>query len=688
MKNIFVYQYKFDSPVEQPNSWNLVQTYLKAQIENSLRFWTKEDILLVTNFEFSYKNVTNIKFDFNNCTLMLSKAHALKFLIQNKHINDTEIWLHDLDSFQDYSMTFPVKNISGLVPHEKKNMKGQAHAPFHGGSQFHRIPECIDFIEKIIEASQVPLYSEECCIGNYYSKTQEIEMLDARYSITMKLFNEKLEYTTPPFVALHIKPHRKEYWDFFCTTNNPLKKRLISDQLLELILKYFPNKTTSNKEMIFILGSGKCNLKTCENMILQQNPNIKQSNIKPEEWALCDFRHYYSQLLNNLYLMKTDSNIVINCGHFFICYVESILYKYPNSKFICIKGDKKNTIKKFLKDKTNYWENENISENYAKLFFPKYSDSIEIAAEKYWNHYYEIATQLEKNNPNFKIFNEQDVFDHPEIICKFIKTPFVNKQFIEKEDQFFCKTTTHFNCNVFSKIENHKIYSKITVQNGEFLYYLFGKKWNEIYDLNINKDFREKNPNPNLIKPNSYIYIPIEYHGMTAPFGFRIDMEKASSQRGIYIECGAGKGNQLVAVRNALKEFQFYAFEANPFLIEELRNATKPFDNIQIINCAVWSKNGNTTLFPGRGRSELGSTLLKGKLTGQVDYEKGVQVQSINFGEWIIKKFKPNEYIVIHCNIEGSEYEIINSLYENNALEYINELLNYILINSTMIWTI
>ena len=78
---------------------------IKIQIDNSLDLgWKREDILLVTNFNYKYNGVKSLVISNSNyCTFNhpVSKINAICCLFEKKLIKKGETyWFHDLDAFQ------------------------------------------------------------------------------------------------------------------------------------------------------------------------------------------------------------------------------------------------------------------------------------------------------------------------------------------------------------------------------------------------------------------------------------------------------------------------------------------------------------------------------------------------------------------------------------------------------------
>ena len=80
------------------NRFNDYKEYVRAQIDNSFSLgWKKKDIILATNFDYSYRGVNSVKFDFD-CDFCLtgSKTFAIVKLFEAGLIKRNS-WLHDLD---------------------------------------------------------------------------------------------------------------------------------------------------------------------------------------------------------------------------------------------------------------------------------------------------------------------------------------------------------------------------------------------------------------------------------------------------------------------------------------------------------------------------------------------------------------------------------------------------------------
>ena len=105
MKNLLVYispTGSFDNP--HPDLCNDAGVLVKVQIDNSLGLgWRKEDIMLVTNFNYEYNGVkaTVLKdVEFFDRKPQASKINAIIELFEKEYIKDELYWFHDLDAYQ------------------------------------------------------------------------------------------------------------------------------------------------------------------------------------------------------------------------------------------------------------------------------------------------------------------------------------------------------------------------------------------------------------------------------------------------------------------------------------------------------------------------------------------------------------------------------------------------------------
>ena len=141
--------------------------------------------------------------------------------------------------------------------------------------------------------------------------------------------------------------------------------------------------------------------------------------------------------------------------------------------------------------------------------------------------------------------------------------------------------------------------------------------------------------------------------------------------RKIFIDAGAYNGDSIDAfrkMRSDADEFEIYAFEPNPAYKIEL-----DAKDVIVIEKAVWIEDGYVDFYIGE-HDGTGSTLIKGKTSGEVNYKAPQQTLGVDFNNWIKETFDPNDYIIVKMDIEGAEFEVIPHMMEGESILYISQL--------------
>jgi len=216
-----------------------------AQLENSLQIgWKPEDILLVTNFEFSFKGIKPVRFDLNESCLTGSKIFALKALFDNGMINE-ETWAHDLDCWQTVSFDFPEFKDIGIATYSSSK--------FNGGSVFVR-PESHDIINKIAEEITKNNEPREEPTINRILKSEEYE---PRTTVVSNSYNvgcsglvvryERAIKDCGITRCVHMHPENRIAFDSMFRDRNRLGKIVATRRLYDLFMKFFGEKIKTFK---------------------------------------------------------------------------------------------------------------------------------------------------------------------------------------------------------------------------------------------------------------------------------------------------------------------------------------------------------------------------------------------------------------------------------------------------------
>jgi len=250
VKNVIIY-----IKVEEASykTHDKIVNYLQAQIDNSLEFgWNPSDLIIITNFEFEYKNVKNI-FPTNLCdyNIWANKFYISKELLE-KYFKD-DIWLHDYDVWQIDNFQFPKFNgmFAGCLYDD-------SHPNWNGGSFFftkNSLP-LLTYIQEYYELNRHIIskmddgrgpkwFSDELVVSELRripEITNLFYTLSPQYNLGMTLFNTRYKCATKPIKMIHVKLFdNKEYSKFI---ENSKELNLIPIGLQKIIETY--SKKISN----------------------------------------------------------------------------------------------------------------------------------------------------------------------------------------------------------------------------------------------------------------------------------------------------------------------------------------------------------------------------------------------------------------------------------------------------------
>lgn len=149
----------------------------------------------------------------------------------------------------------------------------------------------------------------------------------------------------------------------------------------------------------------------------------------------------------------------------------------------------------------------------------------------------------------------------------------------------------------------------------------------------------------------------------------------------IYVDCGTNhfKYFQQFYVDNDDYD-QYHLFEPDKELYEHILERLSTFsgkEKVFLYNKAVWTKNGQVNFFNSRFVrppkqdkhydtpifiEKEGSTIIEGKLSGNVNYDNPISVECIDLYEFITKLNADSIYLKM--DIEGAEYDILETFLE------------------------
>lgn len=158
----------------------------------------------------------------------------------------------------------------------------------------------------------------------------------------------------------------------------------------------------------------------------------------------------------------------------------------------------------------------------------------------------------------------------------------------------------------------------------------------------------------------------------------------------IFLDCGThyGQGlSQFIQMYNITPGWEIHTFEANPVTYNHFLNKNTHLIeqfNIKHYNKAIFNKTENITINqespPNEDNSGMGSSIIPldkwnpwgGTLRN--NFKTTSEVECIDFSKFIFDNFNKEDFIIVKLDIEGSEYDVLESLIENQSINYINAL--------------
>lgn len=221
MKNVIIYN-QLDTNYRGALRHNNdeLENYLKAQIDNSLRYgWCVDDIIIGTNFDFEYKGIKNHHLHnicdwsgFNNFWY-----GALELV--KRGVIDSNFWLHDHDSWQINTLEFPKFNgdVAG-VEYGGTNEWNCGSIYFNDNSE-NTLQYIVDTLE---ENKNVNVSSDEVIIASLrrHSPIKNLFVsINSRWNIGLTHYHHRLKNAIPPYQVFSFKPHLPQFRETLSSKN-------------------------------------------------------------------------------------------------------------------------------------------------------------------------------------------------------------------------------------------------------------------------------------------------------------------------------------------------------------------------------------------------------------------------------------------------------------------------------------
>lgn len=233
---------------------------VKIQIDNSLSLgWKKNDILLVTNFDYEYRGVKSMVVSdqlFCNMSYTVTKILVITYLFDKKLIEDDLYWFHDFDAFQLEPLTATEIDIGNstlaLTDYGITTINEARNKRWSTGSMFfnNKSQEIFEMIKN--KAYQYRVNEEVALLAltrrNRGNILNSMKKLNIRYNFATRKRDIAASYglAEKPLKVIHFHPSDRRKLDLEPGNNidvciygrNRLNKILINQQLTDLFNKY------------------------------------------------------------------------------------------------------------------------------------------------------------------------------------------------------------------------------------------------------------------------------------------------------------------------------------------------------------------------------------------------------------------------------------------------------------------
>ena len=241
MKNLLIYI----NPNKQFDDEHKILA--KIQIDNSFNIgWKKEDIVLVTNFDYEYRGVKSLIVPselYYEPDPVSTKASVVPYLLKKGIIGNELYWCHDFDVYQDDI----IKEIDLDLGSADLGLVSYGYKPVWNFGSFFFKKEARDVLnllnKKMLERKRPradeKMLTKLTILYNIVNKDRYKE-LNVTYNFTMRCIQSNYLRAIKPLKVLHFHPWYKDELlsnnclNIFMYGKNRLKQPLMSKRLINI----------------------------------------------------------------------------------------------------------------------------------------------------------------------------------------------------------------------------------------------------------------------------------------------------------------------------------------------------------------------------------------------------------------------------------------------------------------------
>ena len=139
----------------------------------------------------------------------------------------------------------------------------------------------------------------------------------------------------------------------------------------------------------------------------------------------------------------------------------------------------------------------------------------------------------------------------------------------------------------------------------------------------------------------------------------------------ILIDCGASNGSAIRELENKYGTFdRIFAIEPNP---ENACQIDTHDSRLVLLEAAISTAYGRLNLYLSERFD--GSTLYPEKKSNRISADRFIEVEAIDFGDWLAKNVNRDDYVVCKMDVEGAEFDVLEHLLRTRRIVLIDVLL-------------
>jgi hypothetical protein len=205
----------------------------KIQIDNSLDLgWKKKDILLVTNFPYTYKGINSYVIEGDYDALdgnRSSKILAINQLFRKGKIGEDIYWFHDHDAFQLIPMRDPDTTGIDLAYTDQG-----WDSTWNAGSFFFK-KEAMDIFTWIEGTMAYLRLNEQDSLtylinGDVNFINRRLKKLNTTYNLGIYHIDDCMKKADQPLIVAHFHPHKSRHMNLF--------RNIVPERLMKIFNLY------------------------------------------------------------------------------------------------------------------------------------------------------------------------------------------------------------------------------------------------------------------------------------------------------------------------------------------------------------------------------------------------------------------------------------------------------------------